>query len=85
MDKIFSARMDEAVIRQIARLAERLKTSKKAVVEKAVQVYAETLDAESGVDVFERTLGAWKRREAPDSIRDQGRAVLLGSMRRHQR
>jgi len=85
MDKIFSARMDETVIRQIGRLAERLKTSKKAVVEKAVKAYAETIEAEGGGDAFERTLGAWKRAESPDVIRERGRKAFLRSMRRHRR
>jgi predicted transcriptional regulator len=38
MDKILSARIDEAVIRQIALLARELNTTKKAVIESAVKL-----------------------------------------------
>ena len=40
MDKIMSTRMDEAVIRRIGMLADKLGTSKKAVLENAVRHYA---------------------------------------------
>ena len=61
MDKIMSTRMDEAVIRHIGMLAERLGMSKKAVLENAVRYYAEKIEAEEGFDVLIHTFGVWKR------------------------
>jgi hypothetical protein len=61
MDKIMSTRIDEAVIRHIGMLAERLGTSKKAVVENAVRYYAEKIEAEQGFDVLTYTFGGWVR------------------------
>jgi hypothetical protein len=71
MDKILSARVDEAVILRIGSLARRLKTSKKQILEDAVELYAEAVEADSKSDVFERTSGAWKRREPVEqTVRD---------------
>jgi len=50
-----STRLDEAVIRHIGMLAERLGTSKKAVLENAIRDYAEKIEAEQGFDVLTHT------------------------------
>jgi len=55
MDKIMSTRLDEAVIRHIGMLAERLGTSKKEVLENAIRDYAEKIEAEQGFDVLTHT------------------------------
>ena len=60
MDKIFSARVDEAVIRRVGSLARRLRTSKKRIIEDAVRTYADKIDREEDADVFEQTSGAWR-------------------------
>lgn len=77
MDKIFSARLDEAVIRRIAALAQRLGTSKKAVVEGALRMYAESVDAHENVDVFDQTSGAWQRQESPSQTVKKARQAFL--------
>jgi hypothetical protein len=84
MDKILSARVDEAVIRQIGTLAKQMGTTKKAVIEEAVRLYDEK--ARSGeADVFERTLGAWSRKESPQRTVAKARTAFRKSMRRHPR
>ena len=40
MDKILSARVDESVAHSIGALARRLNTSKKKIIERAVEMYA---------------------------------------------
>jgi hypothetical protein len=65
MDKVISARIDEAVARQIGVLAEKLGTSKKAVLERAIWSYSREVDGGSAEDVFDRTCGAWGRDETP--------------------
>jgi len=64
MDRIISARIDEAVIERIGLLATQLKKSKKAVIEEAIRRYADTIEANQGVDILDQTLGAWQRRES---------------------
>ena len=41
MDKVFSARLDESVVRQIGLLAQQLGMTKKAITETAIQMFAE--------------------------------------------
>ena len=85
MDKIFSARVDEAVIRRIGGLARQLKTTKKAVVERAVRMLAEVVEEENGLDVLEQTLGAWQRKESPAKTVERARKAFRRSMTRRQK
>ena len=85
MDKVFSARMDEAVIHRIGSLARRLRTSKKHVLEQAVETYAAQVEREQKTDVLEETFGAWKRHEYPGQTVQEIRAAFRRSMERHKR
>jgi len=70
MDKIMSTRIDEAVIRHIGMLAERLGTSKKAVIEDAVRHYLKRIEEEEGFDLLSHTFGSWERSEpAAETVR----------------
>jgi hypothetical protein len=66
MDKILSTRVEESVIRRIGDLAHRLGTSRKRVIERAVQLLAETVENGPEDDVFAGTFGAWSRRETAE-------------------
>lgn len=85
MDKIFSARVDESVIRRIGSLARRLRTSKKKVIEDAVRTYADQIDQEQGHDVFEQTSGAWRRKKSAGRIVDEARKTFRKSMKRRRK
>ena len=61
MDKILSTRLDESVVRRINSLAQRLHTSKKKVIETAIEAYASKIDKEQEKDIFRETCGAWHR------------------------
>ena len=76
MDKVFSVRVDEAVIRQIGALARQLCTSRRRVIEDAVRVYAAAIDEAGQSDVFERTSGAWRRRTPVDQTVEQARRAF---------
>ena len=85
MDKILSARVDEIVIRRIGSLARRLRTSKKAVIERAITELSSRVEAgESDSEIVE-SFGAWCREESPDDTRDQVRGAFQDSMERHHR
>jgi hypothetical protein len=84
MDKILSARVNEAVILRIGSLARRLKTSKKRILENAVELYAETIEADSKSDVFQKTSGAWKRREPVEQTVRDVRTEFNQSMKRRR-
>ena len=83
MNKIFSTRIDESVIHLITLLARRLQTTKKNVVETAIQSYAKAVEDKDDVDIFELTCGTWKRPETPDNIRDDMRKAFNESIYRH--
>lgn len=85
MDKIFSARVDEGTVRRISRLAQKLHTTKKAVIEAAVRSYAEQSSLEQDSDIWEETHGAWERQESPGATVKQVRQAFRESMRRYQR
>ncbi|MGB5685126.1 MAG: hypothetical protein WBM35_04895 [Candidatus Electrothrix sp.] len=85
MDKVLSARVDEAIIRQIGLLARELKTTKKAIIESAVRLYSEQSGLKKKIDVFETTCGSWNRSESPEETVNQARSAFRKSMERHHR
>ena len=85
MDKILSARIDESVANRITSLARRLRTSKKQVIESAIEAYASQVDQDQGVDVFDETCGAWHRQESPARVVEAARKAFRDSMQRHHR
>jgi len=85
MDKIFSARVDETIIQQIKMLANRLQTTKKAIIEGAVTTYAEKIVGEENLDILKQTAGAWQRNETPEQTIKKVRLVMKDSMEKHQK
>ena len=85
MDKIMSARIDEAVIRYIGMLAEKLGTSKKAVIENAVRLYLKEIEAGEGFDLLAHTYGCWKRDESADETVSNIKDVMRRSQERYKR
>jgi len=85
MDKVLSARVDEAVIRQIGLLARELKTTKKAIIESAVRLYSEQSGLKKKIDVFETTCGSWNRSESAEETVNNARSAFRKSMERHHR
>lgn len=84
MDKILSARVDEMVLNKISFLAQKLHVSKKKVIEGAVQLYAQRMEAAGNMSVFEQTSGAWKRKETIDQTVVQAKTAFRKSMQRYQ-
>lgn len=85
MDKVFSARVDEQVLRRLGMLSRRLGIPKKAVFERAVACYAESLDAELERDLLAESFAGWQRDESPEETVEQVRSEFRSSMERHQR
>ena len=84
MDKILSARVDESVVNRIGSLARRLHTSKKKIIETAIEAYATQVDEADGFDVFKHTCGAWRRKESARETVAGARKAFQRSMQRHQ-
>ncbi len=85
MDKVLSARVDESVVTKIGALARELHTTKKSIIEGAIRLFAEKIEEEQGLDVFDLTCGAWSRNEAPrETVRRVRRAFSDAMTRRHK-
>jgi len=85
MDKVFSARLDESVIQQISLLSRKLHTTKKTVIEAAIQSYSKQTGLKEQADVLDHTCGAWERSETPQQSISTSRAAFNQSIERHQR
>ena len=85
MDKILSARVEESVANRITSLARRLHTSKKKVIENAIEAYASQVDKEGERDVFQEACGLWKRDESPAQTVETIRKAFRDSMLRYRK
>lgn len=83
MDKILSARVDEAIIQKIGVLARKLNTSKKAVIEAAIEQYSHQTGLGDSDDIIESTCGAWSRSETSQQSVVEARSAFNESMQRH--
>jgi|RhiMetdeSRZDD1v2_1073273.scaffolds.fasta_scaffold880413_2 hypothetical protein len=85
MDRVFSARLDEAVIDELDRVTKQLGMTKKEFLEDAIRSRAAEVSAQTARNVWRETLGAWKRREAAETTIRRIRKSVEGSFARHQR
>ena len=85
MDKVFSARLDTAVVNQINGLARQLHSTKKQVIERAISLFAIQVEREKNGDVFQESFGAWNRKESAETTVEKSRATFRKSMERFER
>ena len=85
MDKIMSARIDEAVVQRINMLSKKLNTTKKAIIENAVQHYAAKIESEQQIDILDHTLGSWQRDEPAIETVDHIKQQTRRSLERYKR
>ena len=83
MDKIFSARLDEAALDEMERVTRRLKITKRKFLEEAIHLRAQQLEGGKSDDVWSETLGAWKRRERPETTIRKAREEFRRNFARH--
>lgn len=81
MAAIFSTRLDEDLIERLDRAARALGIPKKRIVEEALRAHLEGLGEFPGEDVLDRTSGAWKRREKPETSVRRAREIFQGILR----
>ena len=84
MDKILSARVDESVFRRIGHLARLLNTTKKSIIESAINMYASKIEEQKNLDILDKTFGAWHRDESVEETVGKIRKEFQESMLRHQ-
>ncbi len=83
MDKVVSARIDEAVVDEMERVTHHLGLTKKQFLEDAIRGRARELSAKEMEDVWSATLGAWNRTEKAETTLRRGRRAFRASFRRH--
>jgi len=84
MDKIISARIDEAVVGQIGILARERNTSKKSIIEAAVSAYTKILKKQHPLDTFDHTFGVWQREESAEVSKQKSHDAFNCNFSRHQ-
>ena len=85
MDKVFSTRLDEAVLDELNRVTRRLGVTKRRFLEEAIQLRARQSGAAGKADVWAETLGAWRRRESAPAIIRRARTEFRRSLERRHR
>ena len=83
MDRVFSVRLDEKLVRAINRLVENKSVSKKAVIEKALRIYLDRCGDQTERETINRTSGAWRRRGTTEDTWREIRGTFNRSMTRH--
>jgi len=63
MDKVFSTRLDENLIRQINQYVKERPISKKRLIELSVRSYLNQVGTNIDHEIIDRSFGAWKRPE----------------------
>ena len=85
MDKVFSTRLDEDLIRQINILAMKNSISKKMLIEKALRAYLDTVAETMEHDILDRSFGVWQREESPEQALSRTREAFREGFARHGR
>jgi metal-responsive CopG/Arc/MetJ family transcriptional regulator len=83
MDRVFSTRMDEDLVRRVDRFTRERSISKKGLIEKALREYLDRADPRYELDVIERSYGAWKRKESPEATWHEIRSAFNKGFGRH--
>jgi hypothetical protein len=85
MDKIMSARLDEAVLDIINQISQNKRVSKKKVIEGAIRLYWQEIMAENEQQVFKNSFAAWKRKESAEiTVKKVKQAFKKNMGRNHQ-
>ena len=84
MEKIISARVDESVAQTIEFLARVMKTTKKNIIEQAINEFAKKQKGQKE-DMLELTHGVWKRCASAETTVLEVRKKFQDSMTRHHR
>ena len=84
MDKVFSTRLDEDLIRQINILATKKSISKKRLIEKALRTYLNNVAETMEHDILDCSFGIWQRDESPEQTISRSRQVFREGLSRHE-
>lgn len=83
MDKVMSARLDEAVIDEMEKVGRRLKLTKKRFLEQAIKTQIALLSTAADTDIWAETSGIWKSPEKTEVILEKVRRPFRRTFSRH--
>ncbi|MCI0419906.1 MAG: hypothetical protein L0387_14800 [Acidobacteria bacterium] len=85
MDKIMSARLEEAALLEMERITRKLGISKKRFLEEAIHRHAQTLTKGGRTNDWTVGFGAWKRNETAAQTTKAVRGAFNQSLERNRR
>lgn len=85
MDKVFSTRLDEDLIRQINIIAVKKSVSKKKLIEQALRAYLKKVVESVEHEIIDRSFAVWKRNETPEQTISRSRQTFREGFSRHGR
>ena len=85
MDKVFSTRLDENLIRKVNILSVKKSMSKKTLIEQALRKYINDIDDQLDNDIINRSFGAWQRDETMDQTIAGAKQAFKDSFFRNRR
>jgi len=83
MDKVFSTRLDENLIKKVDRFIKARSITKKSLVEQSLRTYLK--GAESNIDrgIIDQSFGVWKRDESIRKTWNRGRSAFNRGLERY--
>ncbi len=85
MDKVFSTRLDENLIKKVDRFIKARSITKKSLVEKSLRTYLKGEDFNVEQEIIDKSFGVWKRGEAIDKTWRRGRRAFNKGLERYSR
>lgn len=84
MDKVFSTRLPEEVIRELEDSSRRLGITRKQFLAEAIRLRATDTSRQQAREILARAAGSWKRDEPPGDTVREAREPFREAWRRHE-
>ncbi len=83
MDKVFSTRLDESLIKKLDHFIKSRSITKKSLVERAFRAYLEEAGTNIDMGIIDQSFGIWKRDEKIHVTWNQGRSAFNKGFKRY--
>ncbi len=83
MDKVFSTRLDESLIKKVDHFIKTRSITKKSLLERALRAYLEEAGSNIDLGLVNQSFGIWKRDEKILETWNQGRSVFNKGFNRY--
>ncbi len=83
MDKVFSTRLDESLIKKLNHFIKSRSITKKSLIERALWAYLEEAGPNIDLGIIDQSFGIWKRDEKIHETWNQGRNAFNKGFKRY--